>query len=312
MSFVPASIHVLSGQSQIAEEAEKLQAMETCPQERNRQKKRLERLVDEVWNRNIIKPFDWVSAIVKERGVELRINGGHSTYLVREMGVPQNAHVVRTRFVCDTMEDATKLWMTYDTKVSVRSVDENNNIISGSIPELAALEDQKAVKSIYAGVAFDVYGDVGVVSTVRLDLVRKNIPAVLFVYNILRGLTPDSRRLRGSLLMRRCTIAAMLKMYRISPEKTKEFWTLVRDGSHPDSSSPTRVLQIYLVEARSRKARSSTTKYGDREILAKCIHGWNAFLEGKKTDLKYFKDAPLPPCKSPEPPKGQSSEALFA
>jgi hypothetical protein len=47
-------------------------------------------------------------------------------------------------------------------------------------------------------------------------------------------------------------------------------------------------------EPQRRKPNVKEAIAGRREMMAKCIHAWNAWRRDERTALKYFKDAPIP------------------
>lgn len=96
-------------------------------------------------------------------------------------------------------------------------------------------------------------------------------------------------------LQRMAVAAAMIVTHGVDRCAAEEFWAGVRDGELLRKSDPRSVLRDALLRGVVRRSTGSDSQsYSQRELYAKCIHGWNAWRSGKSTSLKFYANKPLP------------------
>jgi hypothetical protein len=91
--------------------------------------------------------------------------------------------------------------------------------------------------------------------------------------------------------------AAMFKTWQRAKKDATAFWLEVRDESAPEPKAPSRVLARYLrdvVLTGGRGTRQGAKVATDREVLVRCLQGWNAWRKGEPTELRYYADKPVP------------------
>jgi len=132
----------------------------------------------------------------------------------------------------------------------------------------------------------------------RASLLIRHVDFVCWFNDICHGGNANNGQ---SLFCRGPIAAALYATFEKDPEAAAKFWTSVRDETGKDPSSPERMLPRFLLKssiglARAAKGGDGKGKQnaGRREMYVKCIHAWNAWRRGAKTDLKYYHDAKLP------------------
>lgn len=96
-------------------------------------------------------------------------------------------------------------------------------------------------------------------------------------------------------LQRMAVAAAMIVTHGVDRCAAEEFWAGVRDGELLRKNDPRSVLRDALLRGVVRRSTGSESQsYSQRELYAKCIHGWNAWRQNKSTSLKFYINKPLP------------------
>lgn len=119
------------------------------------------------------------------------------------------------------------------------------------------------------------------------------------VGNYLNILIPETSV--GKMLRRMPVVAAMMETRKVSnkePSIAHNFWIMVRDGEGLTKDMGAYTLRDYLLNLNMKfgfPIRKPTVK----EIISKCIHGWNAHIRGVSTRLAYHHQAPMPKAIAP-------------
>lgn len=269
--------------------AEKYRDMEAAPHDRAIRESRLSFLKGAAESGNL-RVAAYASAFCKETGTEYRVNGKHTANVLAEMNgsAPAGLQATIERYECDTLEDVARLYATFDPPKSARSANEIYQQFAGCDPLLEEI-NAKTISLCASGIGLGEWGNAAVSRSAeeRASKMLENRQFVLFVDRLLnRG--ADSRHLR-----RAPVVAAMYLTWRKAPKLAWDFWCLVLtgEGSHP--TTPDRVLQKWLIGS-SLRGGNAGGKGGSKEMLAKCIHAWNAWRDGESTALKYYPDKPVP------------------
>lgn len=241
----------------------------------------------------------WASAFCKDTKQTYRVNGKHTSTLLSQMNgeAPKDIKLYVERYDCDTLEDVAALYATFDAKWSARSAADINKAFAASVPELEDIPT-KIINTCVTGMAIATWGaSYGTYpADQRAQFIIAESDFIVWASQILGG---DQRKVKH--LLRGAVVAAMYKTWKIAKTKAAEFWSLVLVGEGK-VGSPERKLEKLLL--------TTTVNYGNgarglkpasvREILAKCIHGWNAWATGTTSELKYFPKADLPEVKKPK------------
>lgn len=274
--------------------AKRFVEMARFPRDRELQENRLNFLRNEI-KEGRFRGCEWSSCHVKETGETYRVNGKHTSKIFHEMfvaeeTVPEITILVR-EYECDTMEEASQLFATFDAKVNSRS---KSDVIRGFAVSNTATADlsPRLLNVLTAAVSYGVWQD-GYRKhpvTEQAALLIHNAEFVEWAKTIL-----DHKAAKH--MVRMSVVAAMLKTWEVDPEAANEFWTEIRDDSDAPKNAPQRVLYRYLQTAKVG-ARDASERVGEREVLAKCLQAWNAYRDKESTvKFRYSKEGPLPEAK---------------
>lgn len=78
----------------------------------------------------------------------------------------------------------------------------------------------------------------------------------------------------------------MMETWRKNGTKAYKFWEEVRDGAYLTKWSPTKLLREFLIESSGKKGRGFISPNNHQYIYRASV-AWNAFIEGRKTALRY-------------------------
>jgi hypothetical protein len=244
-----------------------------------------------------LRPPEWAYADCKETGKRYRVNGKHTSLVLAELPNDRlkEHRVVISGYKCDTLEDVAKLYGTFDSRQSARSPGDLNQAVAGSDQFLSSLP-QYFRNCVVAGLGYRKFDLEGGSNSDRPGAIERSMlmlderEFVEWASALLS--TADNDRT----FLRRAVVAAMYETFRVGGKAAAtKFWTKVRDGSDPNTTSPSRVLQMYLVRhSISPNARSSRRNATPREMYCKCVLAWNADRKRTTTELKYFADSDLP------------------
>jgi len=269
--------------------------MTRLPRDREVSQARLDFILDRVIKRDF-HGSELASATVLEDGVTYRVNGKHTSMVLASLtdddlsGLGLELWV--KRFECDTMEDAARLYETFDSRMSVKSCRDVAMTYAGAFNELSEIP-ASTIQHLVGAFAWGLKGErsrAGGIGT-SAALLGDNIEFCLW-YNELLGKNSDgSRKLRRSPV-----VAAMWRSWNKCKRDCQIFWELVRDENGDSPQCPDRTLARFLI---SRTVNHGGGARGNqivppRQMLACCIHAWNAWRRGEKTSLKYYADKALP------------------
>lgn len=254
----------------------------------------LERL-DRELKAGYVRPFLWATVYVKETKGTYRANGKHSSYALCHLNgaFPKNATVIIEKYEADTLEDAAKLYATFDYREGARSVHDINRTYAAAIPALAKLPARTIGLSV-SGISYALWEGKSnyMGADVRAGMLGENIPFIRWLHQLFyeskekdsRGRFPHVKH-----ILRLSVVAAIYRTYNTDKKAAYDFWSAVRDGSVPNPTDPTRKVQKMLQDVRIGRDGSDT-----RAVYVRCLHGWNAWRKGVGTDLKYYPKVATP------------------
>lgn len=235
-----------------------------------------------LFNEGQFRTCAWAVVKCLEDGNEYRVNGQHTSHVLAEFnGSLPAVFVTVERYEADTLTDVADLFATFDNRWSNRTTSDTNRAFASSVSALADLNNRVIDLAASGMVIF--MGDgfrKQMTQEQRGREVAKHTAFVLWL-NGLDIVTSKTKRY----LAKAAICAAMFATYSKDSEQATEFWTAVRNASEPNAEHPTRLLERYLLIAKSRS--------GDREIYAKCLHAWNAWRRGAGSlkMLKWYPEA---------------------
>lgn len=238
----------------------------------------------------------WASAKCKQDGRVYRLNGKHTSTLFHQMNgeLPKGIELTVIRFECDTLQDIAELYSTFDPRISVRTQADINRIYAASCEDIEGVPIQ-IVNLCVTGICYAEREDDyrSRTSEERAAKIVGNEEFILWVNDFI-----GHDRITAKHMIRGPVCAAMFQAWCKNPEACKKFWSLVKTGDSK-SDCPTRKLERMLLSSRIKAGSSGllAKAIGSREMYVKCIHAWNAWRQGKTSDLKYYANADTPEVK---------------
>lgn len=287
--------------------AREFSEMAPCPNDRPLNERRRDLLVA-IAKKGEFRLCEWSSVLCDETGEEYRVNGKHTSTAFNQMYENGSADalrgikIVRTSYYADTLEQVAKLYATFDSKISARTVSDINRVYAQCDERLASISSRTinlAVSAMarYKSAKKRLYD--GTTPDVRAAELINHADFVVW----LNALFTEADRQHSDVkaIRRGPVAAAMFGTYLKAPQKATEFWTLVRDASAPDVKDASRTLNRVLVQSSLNHgvgARSNKKVASAEEIYYKCVYAWNSWRSGRKqTILKYSAAAAKPSIK---------------
>lgn len=277
--------------------AKEFAEMDPAPQDRPLSERRLQ-VYEKIMRAGGFRPVSWASAYCISTSGTYRVNGKHTSVLLSGMENPPELYVTVERYECDELEDVARLYATYDSKMQSRTIGDINRSFAATIPELVDVASRN-INLVVGAIAYfkqpTASGRDRDQPADRAEALFDNIGFALWIERLL-GRRHGSGKTGH--LCRMPVVAAMYGGYLKSQRDASAFWAAVRDetGERPDL--PDRKLARWLLTATSRIGNRSDKplryRVSDREIYAKCVHGWNAWRKGESTNLNYYAEAKLP------------------
>lgn len=232
----------------------------------------------------------WSTGILN--GIERVADGQHSCHMLHHANghFPNELRVIISRYQCDTEKDLADLFSRFDSTISVRTKTDNARAAMCVHPDLRKC-NAETISFLLSAV---VSGSCGVGQKVRIDpldhaqIVHSHHEFVIWAYPLMGG--------KHRLLRRVSVASAVFRTWLKAVDEATAFWRAVIEDDHPDKSHPTRVLHEFLLEAAMsmREPSRRLKRWTDQAIHVKCIHAWNAFRKGTRTDLKYYANSETP------------------
>ncbi len=248
-------------------------------------------------------PCIWAKTLCKQNGKTYRVNGQHTSLLLYEFvqrgeEVP-DFHVTLIDYECDTLDDVSKLYNTFDTKDASRSVSDINRAFAGFKEELNDVPG-KIIDNCVSGINYHVHRDGmwAIKAVERAEVITKNVDFTLFVASIVLVPTKNSVRAKmTSALRRMAVVAAMYATWESTHENTsgnaREFWCLVREKEGANNC-PARVLSEFLYDfkvSQTRDCRKGGSDY--KRIYHTCRKAWNLWVKGRRVNNLKLKDCDM-------------------
>jgi len=121
----------------------------------------------------------------------------------------------------------------------------------------------------------------------RVQLMHEHVPFILWCNNFVSN----------DRLTRVGVVGAMYSTWLKDSVEATEFWTQVKEESHPNPKHPTRVLARHLRDTQGTgigPGSRTKGKWTIRSFYVKSLHAWNASRKGVRTALTYKASKPIP------------------
>lgn len=235
----------------------------------------------------------FASCYCKETSETYRVNGKHTSMVLNELNgeFPQDLFATVEQYEADSLEDVARLYSTFDHRKSLRTTGDINTAFAAVHPDLAGVPS-RIINTCCIGLSFATWEDgyYGHEVDERAALLLAHPNFVTWFYSLTKehggGRHPLSR---GPIC------AAAFRTFQKNQKHSTEFWSLVRDESHPDNTNPTRILGRWIathcIKSGLVKGKGLDSRRG---IYARSITAWNAWRDGGVTDLKFYPDAKTP------------------
>jgi hypothetical protein len=248
------------------------------PVERERDPKRVQRLIDILRDGKAL-PFQW--ATVLWDGQTVRMNGQHSLQAIVELGqeIPSRLSFHLDQYEADTRSDMIDLFRQFDQRWSGRSSQDIAGAYQGLMTDLVEC-DRKVMKVAAEGISWckrTVLDDPAPTGDDTYDLLQSEnlLPFFLWFNGI-----PNGRKE----LLKKEIVGAIWQTYERSQSGASKFWKEVSYGPDffLDDKEPGSVLITELIQA------TDDEDFRNREFPArsvyykKAIKAWNAFCAHMK------------------------------
>lgn len=290
---------VLASKSLIDEFVE----MEPAPYDRPLSERRL-MVYRRILNSGDFRTVVWASAWCAETGCTYRINGKHTSTMLKGLNPIPEFWVTVERYQCETLKEVANLYNTFDSSLASRTTNDINMSFAATIRELEGVPSRVIGLTVSAA-SFHEFGDDAtkkVSAAERAETLMDNwtfavwMRKKLGLYGIASSENKSTHATGSKYVMRAPVVQAMMATYRRNETRSTEFWKLVIEESAANNMDPTRKLARYLIQIALSGGSGRTTKkvVQGREVYVKCLHAWNAWRKGESTSLNYHADSPYP------------------
>ncbi len=284
--------------------------MDPAPHDRKLSERRLQ-VYNILLNKGEFRPVTWAKAYCKETEGWYRVNGKHTSILLSGMPTMPEFFVTIEEYDTDTLEDVAKLYSTFDSKMQSRTANDIYLSFAATVPELKGLP----VRTITVSVAgMNLWEDPNSVQggnqkgtnqpADRAEMLLEHSDFVVWLDTIFRPADEAEdcntvrKKDRFRHLHRSPVVAAMFGSWQKDAVAATAFWNAVRDGTGTVGKPDRKLNQFLLTTVVGRKAYNSDSKNAsEKEMLVRCIHSWNAWRRGEKSDLRYYPEAKVPEMK---------------
>lgn len=131
----------------------------------------------------------------------------------------------------------------------------------------------------------------------RVEHLRNYIKEGTFINSILTDGDKYATRKKVKHIAKAPIVYSIMETWRKNEKKALEFWEQVRDGEYLKKGSPTKELREFLLETCGASKAGMLTP-NNHQYIYRIFVAWNAFIEGRKTALRYRPELQPPELKS--------------
>lgn len=257
------------------------------------------------------RPATWATAYVHETQTLYRMNGNHTSYALMswlpEHGPFPDLDVWYETYGCDTLLDAAALYATFDSGADARKASDVNRTTIANDDEMNEWLNTTDFKLVVSALGYSPKREFET-GTTQADKAKRPHDEIPFckwlvekiLYQTVKGdANYKEATVKRKSLARMAVVNVMYQTYKMSVRKATDFWSAVREETDPDTKSGSRRLANFLKMASLTPGRTGKVRAqiptNARECYYKSIVGWNAFVDGVQTDLRYFPQAEKQP-----------------
>lgn len=231
---------------------------------------------------------------IELKGRTYRCNGGHTCTGRLQFNGNQNYLVNHLHFRVKSGLEAAELYAQFDPTWAARTYSHllNRYVSANGLKKICPM---KVLRLAACAIAFDRMGRSESGRSMITGDERARLPGeqpreIRLLMQIFTSPT-ETRHLQ-----REPVVCAIYQTLLVDAPDAIEFWGMVRDGENLRKTDPPKRLENYLRDNSYNFGRGAQNgrKATFHEMYSKCIHAWNAYRAGRTTNLKVFKDAPLP------------------
>lgn len=268
--------------------------MDSCPGDRPLSERRLN-IYRKMFKEGLFRPVTWAKCYCNETGTTYRINGKHTSILISSLEEIPEFYVTIESYEVQTLEDASRLYSTFDSRIGSRTSSDINRSFASSVPELKDVPSRFFSTAVF-GIGYAKWQESYYTKTAteRAEVLLDEVDFVVWASSMVSG---DGSR-RAKHINRGPVVAAMFQTWNKSHRDAATFWAAVRNETGEKPSMPDRTLARYLlttgVDSGLGAGRVASKKADRRTFFVKCLHAWNAWRRGQTTDLKYMASSKVP------------------
>lgn len=258
---------------------EELATMAGSITERPLDDKRVEFIKDRI-NSGLAVSFHWAKAQIEGKKEWYRVNGQHSSYVLRELAslglLPEGLIVHLDNYVVPDAEALVQLFRQFDPRQSGRSSLDVTNAYASVKPELNGVS-RKIIKLAAEGIWWyrkNVAEEKDVAKgDDRFVIVMEEQyhPFIKWLDKLLSIKTPEMKLPH--------VIAAAYATYNIAPANASEFWEQVA-GTMPNGTEDPDEASMVL-DSMLTKVRQKEIDVKPHDGYQACIFAWNAYVDEK-------------------------------
>jgi len=248
---------------------------------------------------------------IKDEGIYVIVNGQHVIHAIIDYG--KSVPCVVEKYIVDTPLEQSELFRQFE-------------ILVRSLPEMADVESE-ALKvpwphwvrsAVISALAIDLYRKAGfslhnkpsstpspdnrtispsrLTKEIRVNNLKYYLKEGDFICDILtEGNPSETKRKNVRHLVKGSIVFMMMQTWRKNKDMARKFWIQVRDGEGLGKNDAAKALREFLIESSGRKYMIGYRVPSNHQYIYRIAVAWNAFIEGRKTSLRYRPELQPPP-----------------
>ncbi len=274
--------------------AKEFAEMDSVPGDRPLSERRLN-IYRKMFKDGTFRPVTWAKCYCEETDTTYRINGKHTSIMLSSLEELPEFYITLEFYSTPTLEDVSRLYSTFDSRLGSRTASDINRSFAGSVPEFKDIP-ARIFSTVVSGVGYAKWQETywTKTATERAEILLDEVDFVVWVASMVTGEGAS----HSTHITRAPVVAAMFQTWNKSHRDAVVFWTAVRDETGAKPSLPDRTLARFLlttgVDTGLGANRAESKKADRRAFFVKCLHAWNAWRRQTTTDLKYMAAAKIP------------------
>ena len=258
-------------------------SLEAIPCDRPIATKRQRQLTESIENGRA-RDFQWARALCKSTGKTYRVNGQHTSDLMRRGVIPINGfQISQTFYEVERPEDVFELWNTLDPPESNRTFTDVMKSLIIMDGRYTALNDKMARDICVAlGMAREVanrLGDFSINKKAEVFIKDEYEPFIRWCFDVFQVI-PKKLDIPSQMFYQKGVFYAAWVTYNWDHEMARKFWSETVAGNNPDRKSPTRLLFKTIDNGVPVSAHWNNVQWYD--YVHFCLGAFNTFRGGKR------------------------------